>query len=705
MFKRHFYLFGQYFTGIFAIAVLAVSQPGLNLLATYPEFLSAHQARPIDLIITIFVVGFAVPFMFGLSALPLLLLKSRSRLVAPSLTIGLLIYLLCYPPLSRVPKLPDTGAVLLCIFVCLLFLFSYLKTPKFRACMCWLSICAFVFPLHFVFMTPAKNFLFPRQPREVIVPELQSKNPPNITLLLLDEIALPYLLNSLDHIDERCFPNFSRLAASSTWFVNSSTVAHNTSTVIPALLQGKAPASVKMGEPVDYSLPNLFSLLAPYYEMNVLESYSDFWANDKQSITNTASSARIALFLDDLMIAYTNQVVPKSFRHHITPVHQNWKNFRGINRTKGIWGLWQDPVYLFSRFLSAVGTRGKPQLNFAHLMVPHPPVHFNPSGSSYKLDLKMTITPERWEKGVIDVRVHFQRYLLQLKFADKLLGQLLEELEKKNLYDESLLIVTSDHGVSYRTGDFRRGATGTTACDIFSIPLFIKRPHQKVAAISEVNSTTLDILPTVLAEIGHPLSKMLDGYPLFAPDFPDRPQKKLLGHSLITASLPEFRHLKQRCLKNKQDVFVDGPALFPDFFYFRHHAALLDRFLGRPPADFSISKTKKIKVSLGQIPSLFADVQPDSGFVPTYIHGRAIAPKPITMAIAVNDSIVSFADLEEAADGSYKFQAMIPEAALVTGANTLTIYAIDEETNELLMPEYTKKSLIETKQAESREIL
>ena len=48
------------------------------------------------------------------------------------------------------------------------------------------------------------------------------------------------------------------------------------------------------------------------------------------------------------------------------------------------------------------------------------------------------------------------RYSLGVEYADRLLGELLDALEGSGRFDETLLIVLSDHGVAFSPGEDRR---------------------------------------------------------------------------------------------------------------------------------------------------------------------------------------------------------------------------------------------------------
>ena len=76
-------------------------------------------------------------------------------------------------------------------------------------------------------------------------------------------------------------------------------------------------------------------------------------------------------------------------------------------------------------------------------------------------------------------RAELPAHLLQVGAVDRWLGELLEHLNDTGLHDRSLLVLTADHGVSFRPGDHARYATRTTFQDVLPVPLFIKAPFQQ----------------------------------------------------------------------------------------------------------------------------------------------------------------------------------------------------------------------------------
>ena len=60
-----------------------------------------------------------------------------------------------------------------------------------------------------------------------------------------------------------------------------------------------------------------------------------------------------------------------------------------------------------------------------------------------------------------------ERYVEQLRFVDQKMGEIVKKLKDRNLYDKSLIIVTSDHNYLRENRDRTK------------VPLLIKAPFQK----------------------------------------------------------------------------------------------------------------------------------------------------------------------------------------------------------------------------------
>jgi len=108
-------------------------------------------------------------------------------------------------------------------------------------------------------------------------------------------------------------------------------------------------------------------------------------------------------------------------------------------------------------------------------------------------------------------------YEMQVQYVDGELGRFLDKLKQAGLYDRALIVVTSDHGVSWKPEAPGRVLSAANAEMIFPVPLFIKLPGQNEGKISNQDAQLLDVTPTIAAVVGIKLPWPTAGHDLFAP--------------------------------------------------------------------------------------------------------------------------------------------------------------------------------------------
>lgn len=88
-------------------------------------------------------------------------------------------------------------------------------------------------------------------------------------------------------------------------------------------------------------------------------------------------------------------------------------------------------------------------------------------------------------------------YDAEVRYVDDSIGKLLETLEELDLYKDSLIIITSDHGEEFwEHNGFEHGHTLYN--ELIKVPLIVKLPDNKNTDIIDVPVTTQSILPTIL---------------------------------------------------------------------------------------------------------------------------------------------------------------------------------------------------------------
>ncbi len=107
------------------------------------------------------------------------------------------------------------------------------------------------------------------------------------------------------------------------------------------------------------------------------------------------------------------------------------------------------------------------------------------------------------------------RYDAAISTADYCVGRIFRALEESGEWDNTVIIVTADHGEGL--GDHGVNGHGETLYQhqIF-VPLLIKYPRQQQAAVVDEPVSLVDVLPTILDAAGIEDSEGLDGRSLMS---------------------------------------------------------------------------------------------------------------------------------------------------------------------------------------------
>lgn len=129
---------------------------------------------------------------------------------------------------------------------------------------------------------------------------------------------------------------------------------------------------------------------------------------------------------------------------------------------------------------------------------------------------RATVDPSASLTGVAHrARDDLSRYLGAIREADRLIERLVRHLEATGRIEETLIIVTSDHGQSFgQHGTFGNG--GSVYEESVRIPLLLINP--RIGEPHSVGRLTgqIDIAPTIMHTMGHAVPDQWDGTSLFA---------------------------------------------------------------------------------------------------------------------------------------------------------------------------------------------
>lgn len=138
-------------------------------------------------------------------------------------------------------------------------------------------------------------------------------------------------------------------------------------------------------------------------------------------------------------------------------------------------------------------TKSKPFFTWIHFFDPHQPYHPDP----------------------MDVPLAASTYDAEITGVDRAIGRIVDKLREDNLLDNTLLVITADHGESL-------GEHGEPTHAIFvydatvRVPLIIRAPWLLKPGVYEAPVRSVDIMPTILDGLGMAAPKAIDGRSLLA---------------------------------------------------------------------------------------------------------------------------------------------------------------------------------------------
>jgi hypothetical protein len=637
-----------------ALWAYAVSQPILSFLEGNPDFLLLRQLTTFEALVFAVVLAVGPPLVAaGYAALAGLV----SRWVGDALFLAALTTFLVPVGFQLAKALEPTrpGSLLVVTAICVIGLVAYVRV---RAARSFLTVSV-ALPVASV------AWFLHGLPVTVGVAEAARVDvaaPAPVVLLVLDELPVTSLETPSGSIDGRRYPSFGRLARDATWYPNATTVHEFTAQAVPAILTGRMPGPGGLPTFEEHS-ENLFTLLGGSYDFSVHESVTHLCPDNLCPRARKSLPRRVEEILGDVRPSYVVRALPRSFT--------------GVR--PGAIAL--DPIFLrnatasiesFETFLDDLAPDAPAQaLHFGHLVLPHKPWRFLPSGREYGFaDTYAETSGGLWYSDPWAVEQHLQRHLLQVEYVDSLLGRLLDRLERAGSYDRALVVVVADHGASFRAGHSLRAVRAPTFADIASVPLFVKYPGQDRGEVDLRAARTVDVVPTIADVLGAHLPWRVDGVSLRGPA-PARADAVAGGFAgVIRVPMRTVERQNEAIRRRNARWFGQGSD---SLYRIGTHTQLL----GAPVAR-SLPDSTTIHVRIDDEAEL-ENVRKASSFVPAHIVGQVDEGRigtGVELAVAVNGRIRAltrpFLD-----DGEQSIHAFVPESALVEGANRVEVFAIE----------------------------
>jgi len=97
-----------------------------------------------------------------------------------------------------------------------------------------------------------------------------------------------------------------------------------------------------------------------------------------------------------------------------------------------------------------------------------------------------------------------------IAYEDAQIGQIVDWLKRHNVYDNTMIVVTSDHGESFGEKN-RVGHANSPYQNLLHVGLLIKYPHSSRRGIEEAPVSLVDVAPTALGVLNTPVPGAMQG--------------------------------------------------------------------------------------------------------------------------------------------------------------------------------------------------
>lgn len=295
----------------------------------------------------------------------------------------------------------------------------------------------------------------------------------SVVLIILDELSY----HDFQSAGEKILPNIYKIKNNSFNFSKAYSAADTTYQSIPAMLTDAKISHLKL--PFSNHYPeNLFSTLSKSHKIFAHEPITLFCKNKICHGSSKINFKNLSIMLNDILLIFFNKYFPFP---QISPTLGNKANHF-------FFGRWYSDeidqrVTNIEKFTKKIVNKSSEKVFiFAHYLLPHSPYMYDHNCLGYSIPNNPDELGDGYEWKVTQKKldVFYYRFLHQLKCADKMVGLLINKLKALNLYNESLIIITSDHGVSFKINENRRVPSQNNYNDIANVPLIIKLPNQNI---------------------------------------------------------------------------------------------------------------------------------------------------------------------------------------------------------------------------------
>jgi hypothetical protein len=246
------------------------------------------------------------------------------------------------------------------------------------------------------------------------------------------------------------------------------------------------------------------------------------------------------------------------------------------------------------------------------------------------------------------------------------------------MYDDTLIVVTADHGFAWQVGvPTRRSVNRANVDELGPVPLFVKAPGQRRGRVNDALAQTLDVTPTIADVLGVPLGYRADGRSAFSRAVRTRREVSLTTRDfsgVVRMPAARWETRRRAIVRRRLDKLGSG-----DWASLYTSLGPNRELIGRSTSELKRASAGTLHASLVRA-GAYAHVRRASGLVQTQVAGRVIGSGPTSrrdLAVAVNGRIeavgTTFHLVGEAVES---YSVMVPEASMRDGRNLVEVFEV-----------------------------
>jgi hypothetical protein len=687
---------------ICGLSGLAVTQPVLDLFGNNAEFFVAGGYSTSQIVAFALFVASVLPLIgIGLTTLGYLV----DRRVGQAVFAAVVAVLAAAFGLALLRSVGVDAIVLVVIAAAGLAAITVglvLRTRPGRLFVSYLAAANLLFLGSFLFVSPTSALVVgggtsSAAADEVTVPELRGP----VVVIILDELPAATIMGRDGRINDERYPGFAELARVSTWFRNASSTSNWTPGAVPGLLTGIIPPSDTLPTAADHPR-SLYTLLG--YDVPVY-NYEPITSLCPESICDPPPHAPFRRVLIDSGIVYGHRILPSSLRDRLPRIDNTWGAYGSTDDDAAsevvstpddvgptgadLFGRW------YSRSEDERSPRGQarvladrirqvtgePALHVVHVALPHFPWTLSQTGMT--TSFSQARRPEDLDANApgfdFRARVEYQMHSMQVGAVDALLSEVLDHLQGMPTWDDTTLVVTSDHGINFTPPNLgRRRVTDANAAEVFRVPLFIKEPGQTEGEVRDDVARTIDVVPSLidLLDVSVGRGWEFDGHSLYDGSGPTRSPR-------VSSDVAEVLAIAAR----RADEFPYGDGWLG--------LAAVGEFgdlVGRDVVDFEPGTPSAYEATLVD-EGLLDHLPTTDGRMPFLLAGTVVGgsndgPPPELLA-AVNGRLAGVIDGYRPADDGWEFVGYVADLYR-EGSNTVTLYEVERTGAIVVLHEVTR---------------